>query len=179
MDARIWLTCAAALTIACGNTDSGITTKVKSQFATDDVVKAYQIDVDTRDHVVTLTGTVESEAEEAKAIELARNTNGVTDVVDRINVEPKEPAPSSSSPPGLISEAEQVGSDAWITSTVKTKLLADDKVGGLNIDVDTSSGMVTLTGTVSSAAERNRAIQVAKGTEGVKGVNDRLTIKKS
>ena len=49
----------AALTIACADTDPGITTAVKSKFAADDVVKAYKIDVDTNDHVVTLTGAVD------------------------------------------------------------------------------------------------------------------------
>ena len=46
----------AALNIACAETDPGITTAVKAKFAADDVVKAYKIDVDTKDHVVTLTG---------------------------------------------------------------------------------------------------------------------------
>ena len=49
---------AAALvfTVGCGQTDPGITTSVKSKLASDDMVKAYQIDVDTKDHVVTLSG---------------------------------------------------------------------------------------------------------------------------
>lgn len=172
MNARIWLTCTAALTIACGGTDSGITTKVKTQLATDDVVKAYEIDVDTRDHVVTLSGTVDTEAEEAQAISLARNTEGVTDVVDNITVTPDENPVEN-----LGASASEVGSDAWITSSVKSKLLADDKVGGLRIDVDTQSGMVTLTGEVGSTAERSRAVQLAKETEGVKSVKDNLVVK--
>lgn len=174
MDARIWLTCTAALAIACGSSDTGITTKVKSQLASDDVVKAYEIDVDTRDHVVTLSGTVDTEAEEAQAITLARNTDGVTDVVDNITVKPDESAAG-----GAAAAVSEVGSDAWITTTIKTKLLADDKVGGLRIDVDTASGAVTLTGDVRTAAERSRALQLAKETEGVKSVNDQLNVKPS
>jgi hypothetical protein len=76
----------AAFTTACAETDAGITTKVKSQLAADDTVKARNIDVDTRSRVVTLTGTVNSEMEENKALEIARNTSGVESVVDNIAV---------------------------------------------------------------------------------------------
>lgn len=79
---------AAALvfTVACAQTDSGITSSVKSKFAADDTVKAYQIDVDTRDHVVTLSGEVESMAHKSRAVEIARGTEGVTNVVDNLIV---------------------------------------------------------------------------------------------
>lgn len=79
---------AAALvfTVACAQTDAGITSSVKSKFAADDTVKAYQIDVDTRDHVVTLSGEVESMAHKSRAVEIARGTDGVTNVVDNLIV---------------------------------------------------------------------------------------------
>jgi hypothetical protein len=73
-------------TIACAQTDAGITSSVKSKFAADDAVKAYQIDVDTRDHVVTLSGEVESMAHKSRAVEIARGTDGVTNVVDNLIV---------------------------------------------------------------------------------------------
>ena len=66
--------------------------------------------------------------------------------------------------------------DASITAAVKTKLLGDTKVGGLKIDVDTKDNVVTLTGTVKSAAEKAEAIRLAKNTTGVKSVVDKLTI---
>jgi hypothetical protein len=79
---------AAALvfTVACAQSDAGITSSVKSKFAADDTVKAYQIDVDTRDHVVTLSGEVESMAHKSRAVEIARGTDGVTNVVDNLVV---------------------------------------------------------------------------------------------
>ena len=77
---------AAALAVACGQTDTGITTAVKSKLAADDMVKAYQVDVDTRDKVVTLTGEVDSPAAETMALQLARDTDGVRDVIDEIRV---------------------------------------------------------------------------------------------
>ena len=81
--------CGLVLTLgaaACGETDAGVTTMVKAKFAADDTVKAYQIDVDTRDKVVTLSGNVESEAAKTQAARLARETEGVASVVDNITV---------------------------------------------------------------------------------------------
>lgn len=80
--------CAAALlfTVACGQTDAGITTAVKSKLAADDTVKASQVDVDTQNHVVTLSGMVETPAAKAMAVQIARNTDGVTDVIDQITI---------------------------------------------------------------------------------------------
>ena len=66
--------------------------------------------------------------------------------------------------------------DASITSAVKTKLLGDTKVGGLKIDVDTKDHVVTLTGPVTSSAERKEAVRLAKNTTGVKSVVDKLVI---
>ena len=66
--------------------------------------------------------------------------------------------------------------DAEITTAVKTKLLADKTVGGLKIDVDTDHGVVTLTGPVTSAAERAEAVKLAKSTHGVKHVVSKLTV---
>ena len=72
--------------VACAQTDAGITTKVKAKLAADDTVKAYQIDVDTREKVVTLSGSVDSQAAKEQAVSLARGTEGVADVVDNITV---------------------------------------------------------------------------------------------
>ena len=74
-------------------------------------------------------------------------------------------------------KTKDVTADASITSAVKTKLLADTKVGGLKIDVDTKDNVVTLTGTVNSAAEKAEAIRLAKTTTGVKSVVDKLVVK--
>ena len=67
---------------ALGN--AALTAKIKSKMALDDQVKALSIDVDTRGTAVTLTGAVHSEAERAKALQLARDTEGVTSVTDRL-----------------------------------------------------------------------------------------------
>src|SRR4051812_38881011 len=73
--------------------------------------------------------------------------------------------------------AGEATADAAITGEVKTKLIGDTKVSGTKINVDTSKGVVTLTGTVSSQAEKAEAIRLAKTTTGVKSVVDKLTVK--
>jgi hyperosmotically inducible protein len=69
-----------------------------------------------------------------------------------------------------------VMTDAEITAAVKTKLLADSKVGGLKIDVDTDHGVVTLSGPVHSGTERAQALRLARNTGGVKSVKNKLVM---
>jgi hyperosmotically inducible periplasmic protein len=64
--------------------DGGLTAKIKSKMALDDSIRATAIDVDTVGGAVTLSGTVRSEAERKRAIQLARETAGVTSVSDRL-----------------------------------------------------------------------------------------------
>jgi hyperosmotically inducible protein len=164
---------ALALTLACAQTDAGITTKVKSKLAADDVVKAHQIDVTTQEGVVTLTGNVDSEDAKQRAIQLARETEGVKDVHDQISARTETgtgEAPDMDRAPGTVVD------DATITMNVKTKLLSDDMVKGLQIDVDTRTGVVYLTGNVGSEAERDQAVKLARETDGVTDVQANLTV---
>jgi len=85
----------SGLAIACSSTDAGITTKVKSQFAADDTVKAYEINVTTNRGVVTLEGDVDSAAAKTQAVQIARTTEGVKDVVDQLVIDPDGPAATS------------------------------------------------------------------------------------
>jgi hyperosmotically inducible periplasmic protein len=73
-------------------------------------------------------------------------------------------------------QAADTTTDAGITSAVKTRLLADKTVGGLKIDVDTRDGVVTLSGRVSSAAERAEAARLAGATKGVKSVRNDIVL---
>jgi len=66
--------------------EAALTAKIKSKMALDDNVKARNINVDTNGTVVTLTGTVRSEDERRRAVRLARDTQGITQVVDKLQV---------------------------------------------------------------------------------------------
>ena len=195
---------AVAFSVACAQTDAGITGKVKSKLAADDTVKAYQIDVDTKDKVVTLSGNVDSQAAKDQAVALARGTEGVADVVDNISVAggsaamPGEnpmggdPNAGAAPPPGGEGDAAMGGNapnpepdrgagtvvdDAAITAAVKAKLLADPTVGGLKIDVDTRNGVVYLTADhMKNQGEIDTAIKLAKETSGVKSVENKMVV---
>jgi hyperosmotically inducible protein len=66
--------------------------------------------------------------------------------------------------------------DATITARVKTALLNDPQVAGLKIDVDTTLGVVTMSGIVRTSGEEQRAIQLARGISGVKDVKSTLQV---
>jgi hyperosmotically inducible periplasmic protein len=66
--------------------EGAITAKIKSKMALDDQVKARTINVDTVGTTVTLSGTVQSEQERERAVRLARETAGITEVVDKLQV---------------------------------------------------------------------------------------------
>ncbi len=191
----------AMTTVACSATDPGLTTAVKSKLAADDTVKSYRIDVDTKDAVVTLNGAVDTAAARTRAVELARGTDGVRDVVDRLTVTPGA-TPTTGVDDKVSGEAREASreadaktdrakrdgdttdrdgnsvGDAGLTTKVKTKFLADNDISGLKIDVDSKNGIVTLTGNVPTAAGKALALKVARSTDGVKSVVDRLKVVK-
>jgi hyperosmotically inducible protein len=74
-------------------------------------------------------------------------------------------------------QAEQALSNAALTAKIKSKMALDDTVRALSIDIDTKGTAVTLSGAVHSEAERNKALQLARETDGVTSVTDRLVIK--
>ncbi len=67
--------------------DGAMTAKIKSKMALDDTVRSRTIDVSTTNHVVTVSGDVRSDAERTRALQLARETAGVTKVIDHLTVE--------------------------------------------------------------------------------------------
>ena len=196
------------MTVACAQTDAGITTNVKTKLAADDTVKAYQIDVDTANGVVTLNGAVQNEMAKDHAVMIARNTDGVRDVIDQLRVDATAATTGIDVDGDIDVDAPDIGddidrgadaveregreaadaagrvaeragtavTDAALTSMVKTKFLADDTVKGLDIDVDTNDGVVTLNGRVASQAEASRAQTIARNTDGVRSVVSNLRV---
>jgi len=71
-------------------TDASITSAVKARLLADPDVSGLRIDVDTKNQVVTLKGTVKTQAEKAKAIHIARNVETVKDVTDRLTIKQQQ-----------------------------------------------------------------------------------------
>jgi len=158
--------------------DVWLTAKVQSKYFLDDEVKGRDIDVTTNNGVVTLTGRVDNEAEKRQALALARNTAGVKQVVDRLEVGAgeAETARGAAEKERLDPVSDLSRPDEWITMKIQSKYFLDTDVKGHEINVDTVKGVVTLKGSVASAAQKSQAEQIAKDTEGVIRVVNQLTV---
>jgi osmotically-inducible protein OsmY len=155
--------------------DAWLTAKIQAKYFLDDDVKGRRIDVDTRNGVVTLKGTVASESERRQAVALARNTDGVRDVTDQLTLDAAASRDATDTRP--LEPVDQIARpDPWITTKIQAKYFLDADVKGHRIDVDTNNGVVTLKGTVASAEHKSEAEQIAKQTEGVKRVINQLTV---
>ena len=138
--------------------------------------------------VVTLTGKVASQTQRRKAAQLAMlpgvarvNNQLVVDLekstTKTIENKTKQGAEKAADKTKeAVSKSGEVITDAWITTRVRSKFVGEDLLKDSNIDVDTKDHVVTLTGTVLTAAGRSRAVAQAKDVEGVHRVVDRLTI---
>jgi osmotically-inducible protein OsmY len=74
-------------------------------------------------------------------------------------------------------EAKQALTDGQVTAKIKAKLALDDSVKAMSVDIDTNGTTVTVTGTVDSQAQRDRILRLARETQGVKEVVDRITVR--
>lgn len=111
--------------------------------------------------------TAEAERAQDAAAAAARDDQATTATQDQ------------ATPPAQGATDQPMG-DAWITTKVKSDLLATPDVSGLAIDVDTKNGVVMLKGEVASKAQADKAVAVAKKIDGVKKVDSSgLTVKKS
>ena len=162
-----------ALLIACAAPDSVVTAEVRARLAADTTVNSSELEVATDKKVVTLTGNLNTQAEKERALEIARSTSGVENVVDMISVRTGSMSGNAPEPDRTLGEHID---DATITAAVKSRLLEDPQVKGLKIDVDTREGVVFLTGSVRTQQESDRAVQVARGTEHVKDVKPNLVV---
>ncbi|MBA4714064.1 MULTISPECIES: molecular chaperone OsmY [Citrobacter] len=143
--------------------DSTITAKVKAALVDHDSIKSTDISVKTDQKVVTLSGFVESQAQAEEAVKVAKGVEGVTSVSDKLHVRDSK-----------NTSVKGYAGDTAITSEVKAKLLADDIVPSRKVKVETTDGVVQLSGTVESQAQSDRAESIAKAIDGVKSVKNDL-----
>lgn len=145
--------------------DSTITAKVKAALLDHESIKSTNISVKTDKKVVTLSGFVQSQAQAEAAVAAAKTVEGVASVSDKLHVRDSKE-----------SSIKGYAGDTATTSEVKAKLLADDIVPSRNVKVETTDGVVQLSGTVESQAQSERAESVAKAVEGVKSVKNDLKV---
>lgn len=157
---------APPITLGTQVDDTVITSSVKSLLLADELVKSFDLQVETRKGVVQLSGFVDSQAQIDQAVSLTRAVAGVTDVENGVT---------------LKGGASTVGTkidDASVTGRVKTALLADPAVKSFDVSVVTFKGEVQLTGFVNSQDQIEQAGKLASAAEGATGVKNELMIKK-
>ncbi|WP_024173373.1 molecular chaperone OsmY [Escherichia coli] len=146
--------------------DSAITAKVKAALVDHDNIKSTDISVKTDQKVVTLSGFVESQAQAEEAVKVAKGVEGGTSVSDKLHVRDAKEG-----------SGKGYAGDTATTSEIKAKLLADDIVPSRHVKVETTDGVVQLSGTVDSQAQSDRAESIAKAVDGVKSVKNDLKTK--
>jgi osmotically-inducible protein OsmY len=181
--------------------DGWLVTKIHSEFVNEDLLSGSNIDVDVKNGMVTLQGTVPSEAARARAIQAAKNNDGVKGVTDQLRIAPAardggkmdkmqdktaraaDKAEDKMDKAGdkTASAAKKTGraiDDGWIKSKIYAQYMADwnTVLDDSDIDVDVKNNAVTLNGTVKTAAAKAKAVSIAKATDGVKSVTDNLRV---
>ena len=138
-------------------------------------VRVVSVEGDT----IVLAGEVEGATDHLEALRAVRRlpgirrvwsevtVTGVPDAVDIVDGRELEDGGR-----GLADAA----ADVWLTTEVKLRLLADDRVPALAVNVDTTNGAVTLFGAVPSVEARAAAVATARGVAGVRSVSDHLEI---
>ena len=137
----------------------------------------FEISVDVEGDTAILTGAVDESIDKELAERVAMNAKGIAKVDNRITVDAatKERERSSDTDRDFGEAVE----DASITASVKSRLLWNDTTDGLDIDVDTMGGRVTLSGTATTQAEKDLATRLAVRTDGVRSVNNKISIQPS
>ena len=142
--------------------DSTITTKVKAAVFNEPSLKSSEINVETFKGVVQLSGFVNSDADIKKAVVVARSVKGVTSVKNDMR---------------LKSGTGEYVDDTVITTKVKAAIFNEPSLKSSEINVETSNGVVQLSGFVNSEADIKKAVDVARWVKGVTSVKNDMRVK--
>jgi osmotically-inducible protein OsmY len=151
--------------------DSTLTATIKSKLLWNSVTEGLNIEVAAAQGVVTLKGQAKDADAKQLAGSLASNTDGVTEVNNLISISARDTQAIKEQNEAQANSVREEFSDAWITSKVKSSLIYSRNLDGLNIKVDTKSGVVSLDGVVANYAEKELAVEIARNIRGVKGVD--------
>src|SRR5271154_1162451 len=147
--------------VRAADTDSRIEASAAKSYTFKTYLKDDSIKVESKDGVVTLTGTVADASHKSMAENTVASLPGVTSVDDQLKISGEQPAEHS---------------DMWITTKVKTALLFHRNVSATGTTVYTKDGIVTLQGEASSMAQKELTTEYAKDIDNVKSVNNEMTI---
>jgi len=147
--------------LRAADTDSRIESSATKSYVFKTTLKDDSIKTESKDGIVTLTGTVAEESHKSLAENTVASLPGVIRVDNQLVVSGEQPAEHS---------------DAWITMKVKTALLFHRNVSATGTSVYTKDGIVTLQGEASSMAQKELTTEYARDIDNVKSVNNEMTI---
>lgn len=157
---------ASTTTVGTDIDDSVITSSVKSALLADADIKSFDFKVETRKGEVLLSGFVDNQAQLDRATAATRAVAGVKGIQNNVVLK---------GAPTTVGKKVDAG---IITGKVKTALLGDPNVKSFDIGVVTRDDEVLLSGFVDNQAQVDRAMEVARGIEGVRLVRNEMSIKK-
>jgi hyperosmotically inducible protein len=149
--------------------DTDITAKVKLKLVGVKGLKGSDVDVTTTNAVVTLTGTATSSDAKDEAERLTKEVKGVKDVDNELKTPSSTEAGAKTK--AVASDVKHEVSDSWITTKVKSELLADSLTKGFDIKVVTTKGVVVLSGKLPNEDAVKRSKEIAEKVDGVKSVD--------
>ena len=152
-----------ATSVPASETDSRIESAFKKSFVYKTYLKDENIKISSKDGVVTLSGSVGNDSHKPMAQDTAEALPGVRSVDNRIEITGDRPAENS---------------DTWLSMKVKSTLLFHRSVSSHNTEVTLREGTVTLRGEASSQAQKDLTSEYAKDVDGVKAVNNEMTVAK-
>ena len=150
--------------LQAASTDSRIESSAAKSYTFKTTLKDDSIKTESKNGVVTLTGTVAEDSHKSLAENTVASLPGVKSVDNQLVVSGEQPAEHS---------------DGWITTKVKTALLFHRNVSATGTTVYTKDGVVTIQGEAGSLAEKELTTEYAKDVEGVKEVKNEMTVAKS
>ena len=141
-------------------------------YAFNEHLSAFAIDVEVQGERAILTGQVESTVEKDLAAAIAEDVDGIKQVDNRLQIDGRRPVASTDGERDFRTAV----ADATLTARVKSRLLWNDHTDGLDINVDSYRGKVSLRGVADSQASRDLAGHLAADTEGVIAVDNGLEV---
>lgn len=162
--------------------DAWLDGKVESALLINRHLNNFTIDTEVKNKVAYLSGTVNSEIDRELAAEIARSIAGVNSVDNDIIV--KNSPVTTEDKLHMTHEHQKDKTrnfgtwydDATTTASIKSELLFNSETSGLDVNVDTAYGVVTLNGVVETAAEKELIEQIAENTPGVRNVDSEIEI---
>jgi osmotically-inducible protein OsmY len=150
--------------LRASDTDSRIESSAAKSYVFKTTLKDDSIKTESKDGIVTLTGTVADASHKSLARDTVAGLPGVISVDNQLLINGEQPAEHS---------------DGWITMKVKTALLFHRNVSATGTSVYTENGVVTLQGVASSMAQKELTTEYAKDIDNVKAVKNEMTIAQS